>query len=381
VNPDAVGSPGGRQVRQDGRSAPLAGVRVLDLSALLPGPYSTRLLNDLGAEVVKIERPDGDAITEMLPGMYEFLNRGKCVLRVDLKTTEGLTRVHALMAGADVVVEGFRPGVADRLGVGFEAARRLQPTVVYCSISGFGQDGPGRDEPGHDIAYEAAGGAFAGPMAAGVNIERPHVPVGDLGSAAFAALTISATLADRNRTEACYLDLSMQEVVAYLAVSRWGTFLEDGSSPTPEELGNYSPGHRVYRTMDDRSVALAAVEDRFWTRLCVAIGRPELDADPFDSHRGRMRHRDRLEAELTLELGRHRCDLLVGRLRTHDVPVAEVADAAGVAASEHLRERGAVSTVDGRVRLDFPVRIDGHRSWARDELTSMGEDDGWGVSA
>lgn len=352
---------------------------MLDLSALLPGPYATRLLNDLGAEVVKVERPDGDAITEMLPGMYEFLNRGKRVLRVDLKTSEGLSMVHALMADADVVVEGFRPGVADRLGVGFEAARQMQPTVVYCSISGFGQDGPDRDEPGHDIAYEAAGGAFAGPMAAGATIERPHVPVGDLGSAAFAALTISATLADRNRTEACYLDLSMQEVVAYLAVSRWGTFLQDGNSPTPEELGNYSPGHRVYRTMDERFLALAAVEDRFWSRLCVAIGRPELDADPFDSHGGRMRHREELEVELTLEVGGHRCDLLLERLRAHDVPVAEVADAAGVAASEHLRQRGAVSTVDDQVRLDFPVRIDGHRSWARDGLTRMGQGEGWSI--
>jgi crotonobetainyl-CoA:carnitine CoA-transferase CaiB-like acyl-CoA transferase len=379
MSPDAACTPAGGPVRQEGGRAPLAGVRVLDLSALLPGPYATRLLNDLGAEVVKVERPDGDAITEMLPGMYEFLNRGKRVLRVDLKTSEGLSMVYALMAEADVVVEGFRPGVADRLGVGFEAARQMQPTVVYCSISGFGQDGPDRDEPGHDIAYEAAGGAFAGPMAAGATIERPHVPVGDLGSAAFAALTISATLADRNRTEACYLDLSMQEVVAYLAVSRWGTFLQDGNSPTPEELGNYSPGHRVYRTMDERFLALAAVEDRFWSRLCVAIGRPELDADPFDSHRGRMRHREELEVELTLEVGGHRCDLLLERLRAHDVPVAEVADAAGVAASEHLRQRGAVSTVDGQVRLDFPVRIDGHRSWAGDGLARMGEGEGWSV--
>jgi crotonobetainyl-CoA:carnitine CoA-transferase CaiB-like acyl-CoA transferase len=345
---------------------------------LLPGPYATRLLCDLGADVIKVERPEGDAITEMLPGLYEFLNRGKRVVRLDLKSNEGRRRAHALMGEADVVVEGFRPGVADRLSLGYEMAKQLQPHVVYCSISGFGQDGPNRDEPGHDIAYEASGGAFAGPITAGAAIGRPHVPVGDLGSATFAAFTISSVLADRSRTEACYLDLSMQEVVAYLAVSRWGTFLSDGRSATLDQLANYSPGHCVYRTGDDRFIACAAVEDRFWSRLCVGLERPDLDAAPYDSHAGRMEHRVALEAELGDEIVRHRCDELMERLKALDVPVAEVLDAAGVVSSEHLRERGAVSMVDGGVRLDFPVRLGGHRSFASSSIGVMGDGEGWG---
>lgn len=358
--------------------APLAGVRVLDLSALLPGPYATRLLCDLGAEVVKVERPEGDAITHMLPGVYEFLNRGKRILRVDLKTADGLGRTHQLMVEADVVVEGFRPGVADRLDLGFSTARRLQPRIVYCSIAGFGQDGPERNEPGHDIAYEAAGGAFAGPMAAGAAIGRPHVPVGDLGSATFAAMTISAVLADRHRTEACHLDLSMQEVVAYLAVSRWGTYLQDGTIPTLDQLANYSPGHCVYRTADGAHLALAAVEDRFWSGLCTVLDRPDLDTGPYASHPGRMANREHLEAELAAEVARRRLDDLLPMFRANDVPASTVVDAAGVVSSEHLRARGALTAAaDGTIRLDFPVRVGGHRSWADDDMTELGAGEAW----
>lgn len=337
---------------------PLADVRVVDLSPLLPGPYATRLLADLGARVTTVVRPSGDPIREMLPGVHEFLSRDKEQVTADLRDPDDLAAVHRLMASADVVLEAFRPGVADRLDVGFDRARALQPHVVYCSISGFGQDGPLRDAPGHDIAYEAAGGAFAGPLAAGETPTRPHLPVGDLASAAFAALDVVATLRDPARTGAVHLDVSMLECVAHLAVTRWGTALLDGVAPDASRLGNLSPGHRVYRTRDGHHVALAAVEDRFWDGLARALGAPDLAAPPWDTHAGRMADRHALEARLADVVGARDLDPLLTACTAHDVPAVAVLDAIAAASSPVLRARGAlVDEPDGSRRLRHPVRV------------------------
>lgn len=339
-------------------AGPLADVRVVDLSPLLPGPYTTRLLADLGARVTTVVRPGGDPIRELLPGVHEFLARDKAQVVADLRDPHDLAAVHALIAEADVVVEAFRPGVADRLDVGFPRARALQPTVVYCSISGFGQDGPLRDAPGHDIAYEAAGGAFAGPLAAGETPSRPHLPVGDLGAAAFAALDVVATLRDPARTDAVHLDVSMLECVAYLAVTRWGTALLDGRPPDAADLGNLSPGHRVYATGDGHHVALAAVEDRFWHGLAAALDAPELAAPPWDTHVGRMADRLVLEGRVADAVVRWDRDDLLAACASHDVPAVPVLDAVDAATSPALRARGAlVDEPDGTTRLRHPVQV------------------------
>lgn len=345
-------------------AGPLAGIRVFDASALLPGPYATRLLADLGADVIKLERPQGDEIQTMLPGVYEFLNRGKRVVRADLKSDDGCTLATRLLGWADVVLESFRPGVADRLGVGFDDAVRSNPAVVYCSISGFGQSGPRRMEPGHDMLYQAAAGAFAGPLAAGDPVARPHLPLGDLGSATFAALTITATVRDPSRTGAVRLDVSMHEVVTYYAVTRWGELLTRGTPPAFDQLGNYSPGHRVYRTYDGRQVTLAAVEDRFWHRLCEVLERPDLTRTPYDTHAGRMVHRVHLEDALESTIGALDSAELLPRLLEADVPASLVTHPRDVLEDAHLRDRGALTDLGGQTLLQFPVLSDGHRGWS-----------------
>ncbi len=138
-------------------SAPLAGLRVIDFGLLLPSPYASRLLADLGADVVCIHPPTGDPAHQLLPGLAPYLAKGKRSVRIDLKTPEGLDAALDFIASADVVLEGFRPGVADRLGIGFQAASRRNPTVIYCSISGYGQDGPSHSLPAHDGNIEASG--------------------------------------------------------------------------------------------------------------------------------------------------------------------------------------------------------------------------------
>jgi crotonobetainyl-CoA:carnitine CoA-transferase CaiB-like acyl-CoA transferase len=348
-------------------AAPLAGVRVVDFCLYLPGPYCTRALADLGAEVVKVETLRGDPIRGFMPGAYEQLNRGKQVVALDLKDPDGLAAAHELVAGADVVLEGFRPGVAERLGIGFETCAALRPGLVYASLSGYGQSGPGRDHPGHDIGYEASGGAFAAALAAGDALAAPPVAAGDLGGALFAATTICAHLVSRAReatTEAIHLDVALQEAVVHLSAPRWAAALREGGEVRVEALANFAPGMGLFRTADDRWVALASVEDKFWAGLCAALGVPELAAPPHDRHAARMRARVALRDAIAERIGAHTLADLTAVLRAHDVPLDAVRDASHVLADEHLRARGIFRAVDGGLHVDFPVIQGGVRSFA-----------------
>jgi crotonobetainyl-CoA:carnitine CoA-transferase CaiB-like acyl-CoA transferase len=347
-------------------AAPLAGIVVVDFSLYLPGPYATRLLGDLGAEVVKVEPPRGDPIRGFLPGVYEFLNRGKRVEVADLKSAEGLGLAQELISGADVVLEGFRPGVAERLGIGFDRAAELRPGLVYCSLSGYGQSGPERDRPGHDIGYEAGGGAYAGVLAIGDPPAPPHVAVGDLGGSLFAALSICASLVGRaaGGGAATHLDVSMQEAVVHLSATRWGRYLRDGVEPGLDDLASYAPGAGFFETADGHFVALASVEDKFWEGLCLALGRADLAGAPYDTHAGRMRHRGPLRDELAGAIALVPVDELERRLEAGDVPLDRVRSAAEVCADPHLLERGIIRALDQGLHLDFPGLFGGRRPGA-----------------
>jgi CoA:oxalate CoA-transferase len=344
-------------------TAPLTGVRVVDFCLYLPGPYCTRVLADLGAEVIKVEPRRGDPIRAFMPGAYEQLNRGKQVVGLDLKDPGGLAAAHDLVAHADVVLEGFRPGVAERLGIGFGACAALRPGLVYTSLSGYGQSGPHRDHPGHDIGYEAGGGAFAAAVAAGDALTAPPVAAGDLGGALFAATTICAHLV-RPVREAIHLDVALQEAVVHLSSPRWAAALRDGGRLDVEALANFAPGMGLFRTADGRWVALASVEDKFWAGLCAALGAPELAAPPYDEHRERMRSRTALRAELVALIAARTLDELTAALREHDVPLDAVRDAEEVLADEHLNARGMFRAVQGGRHVDFPVIQGGVRSFA-----------------
>jgi crotonobetainyl-CoA:carnitine CoA-transferase CaiB-like acyl-CoA transferase len=344
---------------------PLAGVRVLDFSLYLPGPYATRLLTDLGAEVAKIEPPSGDPITAFLPGVYEFLNRGKEILVLNLKAPEELERAHALIRGAEVVVEGFRPGVAERLGIGFERCASLRPGLIYASLSGYGQFGPDRDRPGHDIGYEASGGGFAAHLIADESPAVPHVPVGDLGGSLFAATTICAQLASRPR-DAVHLDVSLQEAITHLSATRWGGALRDVHELTAEELAPFAPGMGLFRTRDRRWIALASVEDRFWKRMCEALGEPELAEPPYAEHSARMRHRQLLRELIARRISEHDGDELARLFRHHDVPLDFVRSVDEVVADAHLNEREIFRRTESGLHVDYPVLQGGRRSFAHD---------------
>lgn len=270
---------------------PLSNVRVLDFSGLLPGPLATLLLMEAGADVVKVERPpSGDQMRgypHRLGGNsanFALLNRGKRALVADLKDPRERDRVLRLAAEVDVIVEQFRPGVMERLGLGYEAVRSVNPSVIYCSITGYGQQGPDRLRAGHDLNYLAE----AGILGAVVDDDgAPHLPptvIADIAGGAYPAV-INIVLALYRRTatgQGCHLDIGMTPNLQPLAYGYLATYLGGGRWPVPgrDLLTGGSPRYRIYRTADGRHVAVAALEDRFWARFCVLIALPaELRAD------------------------------------------------------------------------------------------------------
>jgi crotonobetainyl-CoA:carnitine CoA-transferase CaiB-like acyl-CoA transferase len=265
----------------------LAGVRVLDLSQYLPGPYATLMLADLGADVVKVEPPDGDPGRRLPPldadglsPLWKLVNAGKRVTTLDLKRTADAELLAALIARADVLVESYRPGVLDRLGFARARLMALNPKLVHAALSGYGQTGPWRLRTGHDLNYMAVGGGLAasGPPAV-PSFACP--PTADYASGVQTALAVAAALAGRARSgRGAFLDLSLTEtVLAWQApLLTWalrGEASRGGAVRGGLMLNGGAAYYQVYRTKDDRFVTLGAIETKFWQNFCAAVGRPE----------------------------------------------------------------------------------------------------------
>ncbi len=276
-------------------TGPLAGIRVLDLSRLLPGPFLTMALADMGADVVKIEDPQVGDYMRMLPpqsggmgGRFLAVNRNKRSLVLDLKSEAGREALLRMAARADVVVESFRPGVLDRLGIGYDALRAKNRGIVLGSISGYGQTGPYRDRAGHDLNYTALSGVLAMGGAQGGAPAVPGVQVADLaGGALWGATTILAALVGRQGTgEGRHLDISMTEGALSLLAAELASGAAAGRAPTrgQETLNGGLASYDIYETADGRYLAVAALEPKFWFAFNQAIGRQphasDLDPDP-----------------------------------------------------------------------------------------------------
>ncbi len=337
----------------------LEGIRVVDLAQQTPGPLCSRLLADLGATVIKIEPPGGEWARKAR-SLYRHLNSCKTVVELDLKTPAGLAAAREHLEAADVVLEGFRPGVADRLGVGFNDVAALSPQIIYCSISGYGQSGPMRDVAGHDMCYHAHAGAFSAELTSGEGPNRPLLPNADLASSLFGAFMILAALRDPDRV-AQHIDVSMQDVCVFLAFSRWGEALTTGRDSPVEELLHLTPGNDIYRTADGEYITVCAVEDKFWVNLCTALTRPDLAEPPFDSTAGRMAARTQLNQQLSLTMGALACGDLLTRFVEADVPAMRVRRASEVLNDPALRASGLVRPVADGYELGFPVKISDRR--------------------
>jgi len=288
--------PGSGRAAGHGSRGPLEGIRVLDLTRLLPGAYGTSLLADLGAEVIKVEAPGegdymrwGDPKIGAESGASWVTDRNKSSLSLNLKDPRGVAAFLRLVRGAHCIVESFRPGVVDRLGVGYDAARAVNPTIVYCSISGYGQDGPLARSAGHDVNYVGRAGivgitghAEAGPI-------MPGVQVADVaGGGMLGMIGLLAALVHAQATgEGDHVDISMTDGAFSLLSVHLGMFFADGRTPGPERmlLNGLYPSYSVYRCLDDRWLTVGALEPQFFTQLCEGVGRPDLAGTAFAPER------------------------------------------------------------------------------------------------
>jgi crotonobetainyl-CoA:carnitine CoA-transferase CaiB-like acyl-CoA transferase len=326
----------------------LEGVKVLDLTRLLPGGYATLLMADLGADVVKVEQPGkGDYIRWTPPMVGEHsaahiaLNRNKRSMTINLKASEGRDLLSRLAEDYDVIVESFRPGVMDRLGVGYEALHERNQRLIYCAISGYGQGGPRAQTAGHDVNYIGYAGVLSTIGAEGDRPVIPGVQIGDLaGGGMSAVIAILAALVQRGitgRGEFC--DISMMDgAVSWLSMHA-AEFVATGDVPQRERmaLSGAFPCYRVYRAADGW-LTVGALEPRFWSSLCEAIGRPELADDGFATGERRaevLAQLDELFATKTRAEWMTRLDGL-------DVCVGPVNDYAETFADEQIRERAMV---------------------------------------
>ncbi|MGZ3458930.1 MAG: CaiB/BaiF CoA transferase family protein [Archangium sp.] len=352
---------------------PLCGLKVLDLSRLLPGPYATLVLADLGATVDKVEDPEGgDYLRQMPPlrddesALFYGLNRNKRSLVLDLKSPEGREALKRLVRGYDVLVESFRPGVLDKLGVGWSVLHAENPRLVYCAISGYGQTGPDRLKAGHDINYAARAGVLGyGGQADGAPA-LPGVQLGDIGGGSlFALVGLLAALHERERTgRGRFVDVSMTDgALAFLHVHLAARlFMGEQGQPLRrgrEALNGGFAGYGLYRTRDGRYLSVGALEPKFLAGVCAVLGRPDLLADAYDTGEAG----ERVRAELTRLFAEHPLAHWKERFADADVCVEPVLEGDEVLADPQLRARGlfveAEDSQRGRqvIHLLTPLRL------------------------
>jgi len=361
---------------------PLAGVCVLDFSTLLPGPLATLLLAEAGAEIIKIERPGaGDEMRSYQPRFgpssvnFALLNRGKRSVAIDLKAPDALARLRPLIARADVVVEQFRPGVMDRLGLGYEALSEINPRIVYCAITGYGQTGPKAQLAAHDLNYAAESGLLGlGAGADGAPIVPPAL-IADIAGGSYPAM-INILLALRERESSGRgrkLDVAMADNLFTFMYWALGNGLAAGDWPRPggELVTGGSPRYQIYRTSDGRFLAAAPLEQKFWENFCEAIGLEAEWRDDGSDARGTREAVARRVASRTAEAW---STALAGK----DVCCAIVASVEEALADAHFQARGLFAQqliAAKRAICALPVPIDpAFRRTAALGYPALGED-------
>ena len=338
---------------------PLAGIRVVDFSMFVPGPFATAMLADLGAEVTKVEMPGGDPGRGYVPVQFETENRNKRSLALDLKNPAAKEIVHRLVGQADVVVEGFRPGVAKRLSIDFESLKKSNPKLIGCSISGYGQTGPWRERPGHDVNYVAAAGALAFPGQWLKPPARSSLPVADMGGGAFAAVAILAAL---HEGKGAYLDLSLFESAFFWAAMRHGL------DPEVDPRAHIFPVNDVFETQDGKRLTLGILEEHFWGNFVKLV--PELGEERFSNDSSRRKNGDALSRLLERVMKEKTAADWLKLCDANDVPVDLCVTPGEAARHPQLVERQATE----RGYAKFPVWANGRRGGAiRRRTPKLGE--------
>lgn len=342
---------------------PLAACRVLDLSMLLPGPYCTWQLGSFGAEVIKIEPPTGDPLRQMNPAMFAMLSRGKRSVVLDLKQADARETFLDMVASADIVVEGFRPGTLTRLGLSVPSLRQVQPKLVVGSISGFGWTGPYRDHPGHDIAFLSLAGYFAVPSQLDPQLSRPQVRLADLAAGQTAALALTMAWMQAQQTgQGSHVDASIFDAtMGWTAPMMLSTPAKRPAAEYPHVMADSA----LYCTADGRHLCIATLEDKFWLNFVAAVQdlAPGLNDACWHTREGRDQHKLALAQALAQAIAAHSLSTWLARLEGVDTAVTAVYTGHEALNDAHARARGffQAAAADGQPCVFFPALFDGHK--------------------
>jgi len=338
-----------------GSTYPLTGIKVLDFTSAMAGPFATMLLADLGAEVIKIEPPTGDHARDWGPPFYTdkysayfaSVNRGKKSVVINLRDPRGKEVIYKLVSKSRVVIESFRPGVTTRLGIDYESLSKINPNIIYCSISGFGQYGPYKDLPGYDLIALA----MSGLMDLTGEPDRPPVkfgvPISDIITGMYAVIAILSAL---YLGIGCHIDLSLLDSSISILTHQAGYYFV--TNEDPKRLGSAHSSIAPYQAFKARDgyIVVAVGNDSIWRDFCIAIGKPELINDErFYTNSERVRHREELVKILEELLSKEGVDYWVSKLRSAGIPVAPVYRVSQALKDPHVISRDMVVEVQHRV--------------------------------
>ena len=326
---------------------------VLDLTTNVPGPFCSMILSDLGAKVIKIEPPGGDPLRHS-PGMFESLNRGKQSIELDLKTSEGHSTLSKLVSKSDIIIEGSRPGVSKRLKADYDTLSSYNPRLVYCSISGFGQDGPWKSRPGHDIDYLSKSGYIDVQSMTGSIPNAPPILVSDLASGLYATIAIlSGIVSLKDSGVGTYLDLSMTDSALSLLGLEIGRIGTDDSDRSPNVT--YIPHYGVFQCADGEWVSLGIVhENHFWKNFCQSADISHVSDLIFEDRLKKAEYiRELLVTVFQSKSAKEWETLLIEA----DVPAARVTKLSEVFDSPHFKDRGSFVELGINKYLSQPFKV------------------------
>ena len=369
---------------------PLAGTRILDLTQALAGPFASLLLADMGAEVVKVERPPaGDPARQIPPHVngvsayFLSVNRNKRSILLDLSGEEGRDVFYDLARRADVVLDNYRPGVVQRLGIDYETLAEINPRVISCSISAFGPDGPHAGRPAYDLVVQAMSGLMSITGEAGRPPVRMGLPMGDLGGGLFAVIGIQAALLQRQATgRGQMVDVALLDSLIGMQTYLASTYFATGKEPEPVGSGHHNiVPYQAFRAADGYFV-VATFTDAFWIRLCRAVGRDDLGRDPrFESNEGRKQHREEIVTILEDLFRQRPRGTWLALLEEAGVPCGPVNSLGEALTDPQVAHREMTMTVEhaaaGSVRLaGAPLKFEG-ADIPRTPPPAAGEDTRW----
>ncbi|MDH5855926.1 CaiB/BaiF CoA transferase family protein [Lampropedia aestuarii] len=343
--------------------APLDGIQILDFTELLPGPFLSQNLVEMGATVTKLERPGhGDNARVMAPGIFQAVNRGKQCISIDLKSAHGREQVEQWLQSTDVLLEAYRPGVMQRLGLDYASLRTRYPRLVYASLSGYGQSGTRSLWPGHDLNYAAASGALA---LSGRSDGRPEhafgLPAADLCGSMYGLSAVLAALFQRSQTgQGQYLDIALADCLAHWMNPRLGSFAAQGLHTLEQQRQDVldKPAYGVFRCKDGQEITICALENHFWQRLVDVLALHEWSGEEFMDYEHRAAHAAAIGQTIAQRVQMQDSAALHAALLAADIPVMRLVLPSDLLTDSAAAGR-ALHAFDGSGFVRFPVQLDG----------------------